>query len=292
MPNILSERIAALRKERGLTQEQLGKMVGVSSQAVGKWEKGGAPDVELLPVLSRQLGVTIDALFGLEGGEQVDVEDAVGRWLRGFPSEERLNQFCRLVWSSIKNIQEDGLNMPKMDYLETCHPDLDDGLDRLMYSKFRVGGGIVLDIHAEDLSFATLWPEPNGGYAKWFAPKNEYRRLFELLARPGCLELLEYLNTRKNGYFVPEIAANRLNMPQEAVNELLDALEDQRMVYSTELELADGEVKAYQLSDPAPFVPFLYMARSLMQTGLNYLYMWGDNSPILQGEKWRDQEKG
>ncbi|MDE5696206.1 MAG: helix-turn-helix domain-containing protein [Lachnospiraceae bacterium] len=47
MPGMLSERIAALRKERGLTQEQLGKMVGVSYQAVGKWEKGGAPDVEL-----------------------------------------------------------------------------------------------------------------------------------------------------------------------------------------------------------------------------------------------------
>ena len=64
MPSILSERIAALRKERGLTQEQLGKMVGVSSQAVGKWEKGGTPDVELLPILSRQLGVTIDNLVG------------------------------------------------------------------------------------------------------------------------------------------------------------------------------------------------------------------------------------
>lgn len=87
MPGMLSERIAALRKERGLTQEQLGKMVGVSSQAVGKWEKGGAPDVELLPVLSRQLGVTIDALFGLEGGEQIDVEDAAGRWLLGLPQQ-------------------------------------------------------------------------------------------------------------------------------------------------------------------------------------------------------------
>ena len=42
MPGMLSERIAALRKERGLTQEQLGKMVGVSSQAVGKWEIGRA----------------------------------------------------------------------------------------------------------------------------------------------------------------------------------------------------------------------------------------------------------
>ena len=66
MANELSEQIAALRKERGLTQEQLGNLVGVSAQAVSKWEKGGTPDVELLPILSRQLGVTIDALFGME----------------------------------------------------------------------------------------------------------------------------------------------------------------------------------------------------------------------------------
>lgn len=79
MPQILSERIAALRKERGLTQEQLGRLVGVSSQAVGKWEKGGAPDVELLPILSRQLGVTIDALFGLEDGPQEALQDTLAR---------------------------------------------------------------------------------------------------------------------------------------------------------------------------------------------------------------------
>ena len=49
MVNILSEHIAELRRERGLTQEQLGQPLGVSAQAVSKWEKGGAPDVELWP---------------------------------------------------------------------------------------------------------------------------------------------------------------------------------------------------------------------------------------------------
>ena len=52
MAYILSERIAELRRERGLTQEQLGQPLGVSAQAVSKWEKGGAPDVELLPALA------------------------------------------------------------------------------------------------------------------------------------------------------------------------------------------------------------------------------------------------
>lgn len=42
MANLWSDRIAELRKARNLTQEQLGQLVGVSAQAVSKWEKGDA----------------------------------------------------------------------------------------------------------------------------------------------------------------------------------------------------------------------------------------------------------
>ena len=79
MSNVLSERIVELRKDRGLTQEQLGQLVGVSAQAVSKWEKGGAPDVELLPALADRLGVTIDSLFGREDGESADFSQTAAR---------------------------------------------------------------------------------------------------------------------------------------------------------------------------------------------------------------------
>lgn len=290
MPGMLSERIAALRKERGLTQEQLGKMAGVSSQAVGKWEKGGAPDVELLPVLSRQLGVTMDALFGLEGGEQVDVEDAVGRWLRGFPNKERMEQFCRLVWASVKYFLPDGLSLPEIGYLETCQPDLGDD-DRLMLSQCWGGDGILLDIHAEDLSFVTLWPKPEKGYAQWFAPKSEYRRLFALLARPGCLELLEYLHSRKLSYFSPIVAAKHLKMPRETAEELLDALAERSILRSVNLEVEDGEVKAYRVAEPLKLVPFLYLTRCFMQSDLNSVRLGDWEPPLGPDEIWRDTKE-
>ena len=290
MPGMLSERIAALRKERGLTQEQLGKMAGVSSQAVGKWEKGGAPDVELLPVLSRQLGVTMDALFGLEGGEQVDVEDAVGRWLRGFPNKERMGQFCRLVWASVKYFLPDGLSLPEIGYLETCQPDLGDD-DRLMLSQCWGGDGILLDIHAEDLSFVTLWPKPEEGYAQWFAPKSEYRRLFALLARPGCLELLEYLHSRKLSYFSPIVAAKHLKIPRETAEELLDALAERSILRSVNLEVEDGEVKAYRVAEPLKLVPFLYLTRCFMQSDLNSVRLGDWEPPLGPDEIWRDTKE-
>ena len=60
----ISEKISELRKSRSLTQEQLGAELGVSNQAVSKWEKGESmPDIMLLPKLCAILGISIDSLF-------------------------------------------------------------------------------------------------------------------------------------------------------------------------------------------------------------------------------------
>ena len=166
MPSILSERIAALRKERGLTQEQLGKMVGVSSQAVGKWEKGGTPDVELLPILSRQLGVTIDNLFGLDGGEQIDVEDTVRRWIVTVPQRQRLNELCRLVWSAMGPLVlpkgGDYKTAPEFNRESRC--EWIDEVDGKSYPILRRTSifkedGLVFGVNADDMSFVSIWPE-------------------------------------------------------------------------------------------------------------------------------------
>ena len=61
------ERIAALRKAAGLTQEALAQQLGVTNQAVSKWESDQCcPDIMLLPALADVFGVTVDALFGRE----------------------------------------------------------------------------------------------------------------------------------------------------------------------------------------------------------------------------------
>ena len=58
--------IAQLRKERGMTQEQLGELLGVSQRTVSRWETGrNMPDIGLLPPLAETLGVTVAEL--LEG---------------------------------------------------------------------------------------------------------------------------------------------------------------------------------------------------------------------------------
>lgn len=56
--------IAQMRHERGLTQRQLGEMIGVGDRAVSKWERGaGCPDISLIGPIAGALGITTDDLI-------------------------------------------------------------------------------------------------------------------------------------------------------------------------------------------------------------------------------------
>ena len=64
MNETIGNRIAKFRKTKNLTQEELANQVGVSSQAVSKWENDAScPDISLLPQLCKVLGVTTDELL-------------------------------------------------------------------------------------------------------------------------------------------------------------------------------------------------------------------------------------
>ena len=65
--------IAVLRKEKGLTQEQLGEKLGVTNKTISRWENGNyMPDVEMLSLLSKEFGVSINELIS---GERLLAED-------------------------------------------------------------------------------------------------------------------------------------------------------------------------------------------------------------------------
>ena len=67
----LGKRIAQLRRKKNLRQEDLANALGVSTQAVSKWENDqSCPDISLLCDLARLLGISVDALLSGAQEEQ------------------------------------------------------------------------------------------------------------------------------------------------------------------------------------------------------------------------------
>ena len=62
-----SDNLKAIRKEKNLSQEELAELLGVSRQAVSKWELGdGYPEAEKLLIIAGKLNVSLDTLMGTE----------------------------------------------------------------------------------------------------------------------------------------------------------------------------------------------------------------------------------
>lgn len=73
----VGEQISTLRKSKGITQNELGERVGVSFQAVSKWERGETlPDITVLPDLARVLETSIDNIL-LGSERQVEFKGKV-----------------------------------------------------------------------------------------------------------------------------------------------------------------------------------------------------------------------
>ena len=67
----IGQKIRALRRRDGRTQEALAEAIGVTAQAVSRWEaNGGYPDTEMIPSIANYFGVSIDELFGYENDRE------------------------------------------------------------------------------------------------------------------------------------------------------------------------------------------------------------------------------
>ena len=63
----LQHTLRSLRQQKNVTQEALAQHLGITSQSVGKWERGeGYPDITMLPILANYFHVTVDELIGMD----------------------------------------------------------------------------------------------------------------------------------------------------------------------------------------------------------------------------------
>lgn len=100
-----SDNIRRFRTDLGMTQEQLAAEVGISSQAVSKWENAESmPDPALLPEIADALGVTIDELYGHTPATADPVHRALAAQFAGKKPEESITLLFDTVLSAFHSV--------------------------------------------------------------------------------------------------------------------------------------------------------------------------------------------
>ncbi len=189
-----------IRKSKGLTQEPLADKVGVSAQAVSKWEMNSFPDAQLLPQIANVLDVSIDELYGM-GKEEKSVYQVVQDNIKNAIdySKDNPHKECYDIMMGIIRAFYMGIcgvveyrpveeNIWNADGWET----FSQGTYKCGYYQSRL---------PENLYYFLFMPEPKDGYDKILAYDEKMIELFQFLGSPDILRAMYFLAGRKHTVF-------------------------------------------------------------------------------------------
>lgn len=106
----INQQLVFLRKERGMTQEQLANALGVTNQAVSKWESGQCcPDINLLPEIAGFFDITVDELLGYKAADSLgDIYLKIRSYFSELPPQQSFESAYRIAALLHEAITTDG----------------------------------------------------------------------------------------------------------------------------------------------------------------------------------------
>lgn len=244
--NIISEK----RKKLGLSQEKLGALLGVSNQAVSKWENGTtAPDIYLLPQIAATLKITLNELFGIEDQKKVSQKTTADTYPEAAFDDLHLSfyQASRCRFSPGGKTDDEQLN-----YQREC---LKKG-DMLGCISNTHGAVVIRDEFAFiDTSFK------EGDIARFCTA--ECGNILKTLSDPSVRKIVCYLYTEgfkrnkasQTEFFLPEIMRS-CDLPKDTVVAAISALSSADIVTS----FSDDEDEEMPVSCQVSFSKMLYVA--------------------------------
>lgn len=277
--------IYELRKTKAITQDELAKYVGVSAQAVSKWEKGGVPDTELLPKIADFFEVSIDKLFG-RCDSNINITSAIFEHIRKTKpdSEERFKAIFELCWDIERSIFNFGGNVDAeiinggkiKDYELMNKPD-----DQ-QYSSILSDHGFTRMGIANRLQYFLYVPEIKDKEKGLFENIN-YTELFRELSDKDIFNsfLLLFKRDSKKA-FTENLFVKELNVDLEKTKEIIRVLTKYHLIKKTQIEL-DDEIKDVYTFFPTPsFVSLLIFAKEIIEPPHSFaFYSEGRAKPYL-----------
>lgn len=254
--SIIGKQIKKYRMAKNITQEQLGQLVGVTTQAVSKWERGGTPDAELLPSLSQTLSVSIDTLFGIE---DESLTTTLARKLFTMPNDEAFRFAFSICWALEIGLLQDE-TMPD-DVLKTFLNHSAICSEKIDYtSKMIYDNGLATARLSEDWNHFFLMTDPKNGIKSQLSDMETLRKIFEIFADKKMLNIIFYMYSRPNTPIATSLISKNTNLEPDEVDRCMKILCDNRLATMNTAATADGVIFTYMFHQESSVLPLLCMA--------------------------------
>lgn len=256
---MIGEQIKKFRIKKGITQEELGRLVGVTTQAVSKWERGGVPDAELIPDIADALGVSTDTLYGRKNIQCI--EDMALEEILSASREDGFKKAFQILWSMSLGLSKLGSVKESFSFNALDTLKNNDGYH--YYSRLSFDEGTIdakLDIGNRYFFFM---PEPDEGYAKMFENIDELAETFSLFANKEILKILFYMYSRKNTPVSLSLIAAKTKIDVGKVEKHMDKLCKCHLAECGVIETENGELKAYMFHNETMVIPLLCFAKEI-----------------------------
>ncbi len=257
----LSGNIKRLRLEKNLTQEQLAAKLGVSAQAVSKWETSETyPDGALLVPLAGALEVSLDELFGNDSVSMADISRRIVKLIHATEAKERFNVARDIGWQI-----ERGLFNCRMEIGKKYDPN--EIKNQKSASYILDDNGFTIVSNGKE-PFFSVFPQPEEGYGHFLNDKEDLQKIFAALSRPDTINALIYLYHKTENYvFESPVLARDCEIPSDKIEAVLDDLLLLKVIWKQNLTI-NGEDRTLFYSRPShKLIALFIMAREIGYKG-------------------------
>ncbi len=272
----LSANIKRLRLEKNLTQEQLATKLGVSAQAVSKWETSETyPDGALLIPLANELEVSLDELFGNESVAMADISRRIVKLIHNTEAKERFNVARDIGWQI-----ERGLFNCRMEIEKKYDPNEIKNQKNASYILDDNGFTIVSNGKEP---FFSVFPQPEEGYGHFLNDKEYLQKIFAALSHTDTMNALIYLYHKTENYvFESAVLERDCEIANDQINAVIDDLLTLKLIWKQELTI-NGEERTLYYSRPSHKIVALFiMAREIGYKGAYCLQSHIRNTPLFK----------
>ena len=250
----IGQQIRKYRCEKGYTQEKLGQMIGVTTQAISKWERGSTPDAQIIPRIAQSLDISIDTLYGQK---EQNLTVNLAQKLCHMPKDEAYRYAFEVCWAIQVGLlgEDSAIEL----FVNRGFTEIDKTYDH--FAKLIHNNGMAISRVSPQPQHFFLMVEPSdNSVLSYLENVDSLREVFALFADENTLKIICYIYSLPIMPIAASLISKHTGLSENQVEDCMERICDMHLATRTAIATAAGEMNSYTVRPEVFAVPLLCFA--------------------------------